>query len=546
MFSALLPVNKYVITYELAHGRPYSAFEELLLKQIHEMTPDGGCGLNQLRATFKVHNRLITEGLVTLIQEGWVAIVQHEQEMRYLVTEAGKITVESGRRPENRHVRTAYATIARERLTGQLARANDLALVTNREVQNATRRSVWSQALKPSITRTAINGGEAERLLYRSSENQEWVRWIDSVVRVSQDAHYLPVQVDISRSQVIGLPDRWQHLSPLIVAQVAERMVDDEEATRFHRELQELLRNRTARRASARQESEERPGEAGARRWERAEPFVAVSGPEVAVGATAMAGSRLALEALNAAIGNVLIVTAGLTASRAKTARDLLIGLRGRGVNADFLWSAANAAEQDKEILSVLGATRSNRPSGANVAAATIMYNRTPCQATADLMLVETLEGPVAVTGDVLLDELEDSDGARLSPAARFAEPAALASLARLCAGWWEELPANEGALPAHRWKHLAERWAGQAAASNVEDEQTDGVPLTAVDLFIGPQRDAAQAELRDSRSVTELMVSSKRRVAVGGDRMLVEVVEAGALGLSYCVTTSPVTQKTD
>jgi hypothetical protein len=174
------------------------------------------------------------------------------------------------------------------------------------------------------------------------------------------------------------------------------------------------------------------------------------------------------------------------------------------------------------------------------------MYNRTPCQATADLMLVETLEGPVAITGDVLLDEFEDSDGARLSPAARFAEPAALASLARLCAGWWEELPANEGALPAHRWKHLAERWAGQAAASNVEDEQTDGVPLTAVDLFIGPQRDAAQAELRDSRSVTELMVSSKRRVAVGGDRMLVEVVEAGALGLSYCVTTSPVTQKTD
>ncbi|WP_194911131.1 hypothetical protein [Catenulispora rubra] len=109
---------------------------------------------------------------MTLIQEGWVAIVQQDQEMRYLVTDAGNITVESGRRPENRHVRTAYATIARERLTGRLARANDLALVTNREVRHAMRRSVWRQALKPSITRTAINGGEAERLLYRSSEKR--------------------------------------------------------------------------------------------------------------------------------------------------------------------------------------------------------------------------------------------------------------------------------------------------------------------------------------------------------------------------------------
>ncbi|MBW8803334.1 MAG: hypothetical protein JF587_05680 [Catenulisporales bacterium] len=548
MTDSLLPKISPT-TLPLAHGRPYSAFEELLLKQVYETTPDGGCGFNQLRATFKVHNRLITEGLVTLIQEGWVAIVQQDQEMRYLVTEAGNVTIESGRRPENRHVRTAYATIARERLTGQLARANDLALVTNREVQNATKRSVWSQALKPSITRTAINGGEAERLLYRSSENQEWVRWIDSVVRVSQDAHYLPVQVDINRSQVIGLPDRWQHLGPLIVAQVAERVVDDDEAKRFHQELQELLRSRPARHTAARQDPEQQPDDAGARRWEHAEPFVGVAGPEVAVGTTVEAGSRLAWEALNAAAGSVLIVTAGLTVARAKVARDLLLGLRGRGVNADFLWSAPSAAECDKEILSVLGATRVNKSPGTDVAAATIVYNRTLCPATADLMLVETTEGPVAIAGDVLLDEFGDSDGTRLSPAVRFAGPAALASLARLCAGWWEELPANEGALPAHRWKHLAERWAGQAAASTVEDDRTDGTPLTAVDLFIGPQREAAQLELRDRSSVTALAVSARTRVTVGGDRMLVDAVEAGALGLSYCVmapTISQVTQQSD
>jgi hypothetical protein len=32
----------YVVTYELASGRPYSKFEELLLKAINESTDTGG------------------------------------------------------------------------------------------------------------------------------------------------------------------------------------------------------------------------------------------------------------------------------------------------------------------------------------------------------------------------------------------------------------------------------------------------------------------------------------------------------------------------
>jgi hypothetical protein len=155
--QTLLPVNRYVVTYELAHGRPYSKLEELLLRSICDATDGGGRTFIELNETFQVHARLITEGLVTVIQEGWVAMQQQGSEMRYLVTDEGRRTVQSGRQPSNRRVRTAYASIARERLTGLLARASNLPLVTGSHLRKASRRSVWPAALNPRLLRTSVN-----------------------------------------------------------------------------------------------------------------------------------------------------------------------------------------------------------------------------------------------------------------------------------------------------------------------------------------------------------------------------------------------------
>ena len=66
----LLPVSRYRVRYQVASGRPYSFFERFILEGVR----DGYSSLETLERTFRVHRRVLIEGLVTLVQAGWVAI----------------------------------------------------------------------------------------------------------------------------------------------------------------------------------------------------------------------------------------------------------------------------------------------------------------------------------------------------------------------------------------------------------------------------------------------------------------------------------------
>ncbi|MFJ8358794.1 hypothetical protein [Streptomyces sp. NPDC093984] len=494
----------YRVTYEVAHGRPYSKLEELLLRAVNDAEAPTGCIFDDLRKTFLVHDRLLTEGLVTLIQEGWVAMVQQGNEVHYLVTKEGRRTIEHGRRPSKLRVQTRHAKIVRERLTGQLARSSDLRLVTGPEAVRATGSRNWKKyTVTPRMQRTKINGGETEHLLYRSRMRQEWIRWIDSVARLNTDLYYLPVQVDLERSEVMGLPHQWRSVTPLILEEVKERYEEFTDDSRFQEKLGELMQGSAA---------------VEARRGRRASavPASVAPGAEAPLSCedfalTGTEGSRLAESLLAECSGNVLIVAARMDVRNASRARELLAGLKQRGVNADLLWSCSTAGAEPQaatptaaepaaasaveEIGRLLGAARGGPGSGK------VAFNRTPASADTDLVLATTERGPVVVMGADLLDP--SAEQGRLTPAVRFSDPAALASVARLCAGWWEDLPGDEGSLPAHRWKHLAERWAGEAALAagagsggkpSRSTHCPDGQCAGTVSLLVGPQ----SADLRE------------------------------------------------
>ncbi|MFJ1874864.1 MULTISPECIES: hypothetical protein [Streptomyces] len=502
----------YSVTYELAHGRPYSKLEELLLKAVNDFDGPAGCTFSDLGKIFLVHERLLTEGLVTLIQEGWVAMVQQGNEVHYLITKEGRLTIESGRRPSNLRVHTRHAKIVRERLTGQLARSSDLQLVTGPNAVRASGSRSWKKhQLTPRMQRTKINGGETEHLLPRSRTRQEWIRWIDSVARLNTDLYYLPVLVDPERDEVMGLPHQWRSLKPLVLEEVTERYEEFAEDAGFQEKPNEVVQAAAAMNEQRSSHSATAPpvdntfAEASIRCAD-----YALTGDE---------GRQLAEQVLAECSGNVLIVAARLDVQKASAARELLTSLRRRGVNADLLWSsaqvegAAEAEAEAKPIVAVdeinhlLGAARGGPGSGK------VVFNRTPSPAATDLVLATTERGPVAVMGaDVLCASAERS---RLSPAVRFSDPAALASVARLCAGWWEEIPGDEGTLPSHRWKHLAERWAGEAALSLDLDPGKSPVPshdcpegqcVSTVSLLIGLQ----SADLRE-----ELAAGQGRRFLV-------------------------------
>ncbi|WP_442829437.1 hypothetical protein [Streptomyces sp. JW3] len=517
----------YSVTYELAHGRPYSKLEELLLRAVNEFDGSTGCTFSGLREVFLVHDRLLTEGLVTLIQEGWVAMVQQGSEVHYLITEEGRLTIEHGRRPSNLRVHTRHAKIVRERLTGQLARSSDLQLVTGPQAVRGSGARSWKKyQLTPRMQRTKINGGETEHLLPRSRTRQEWIRWIDSVARLNTDLYYLPVLVDPETVEVTGLPHQWRTLKPLILEEVAERYDEFVDDTGFQEKPNEVVQGAAV--------TNEQRGTASAAAQPRDICFAETSVRPEDFALTGTEGRRLVERTLDECTGNALIVAAHLDARQAAAAGTLVAALRQRGVHVDLLWScaqdlpptrsetaaaatgdpatpAADAGPEElvREINRLIGAARGTAGRGK------LVFNRAPAATATSLVLVTTGRGPVAVIGVDPFEPVTDEDC--FLPAVRYSDAAGLASVARLCAGWWEDLPGDEGSLPAHRWKHYAERWAGEAARALGDDPdaafEAGAADTGSVRLLIGPQPADLAETLRSGPNRRFLLADSGRSV---------------------------------
>ncbi len=82
---AFLPVARYGVEYQVASGRPFSSFERLMLAAIH-----GGNGtLESLADLFRLHRRMVIEGVVTLMQAGWVCLAPDGSS--FITTDSGRM-----------------------------------------------------------------------------------------------------------------------------------------------------------------------------------------------------------------------------------------------------------------------------------------------------------------------------------------------------------------------------------------------------------------------------------------------------------------------
>jgi hypothetical protein len=481
MIHALVPLSMYSIRYELAFGRPYGRFEELLLQAVADN--NRGSTFTELRQIFQLHDRLLTEGLVTLIQEGWVAMAQVEGEIHYLVTEEGRETVASRRRPSNLKVRSRHAAIVQERLTGELAAAKDLTVISAARLRAKNGRSVWRDALRPRMSRMAINGGEAERFLPRGADDrQEWIRWIDSAARVSQDLHYLPVRVDTDERHVLGLPYHWLHLEQLIVEEVEER-AEEFLDVQFQEDVRSLIQSSVSRTSGRKADSATVTA---------ASSLVVAAGACDDVALTSTESRKALIEVLDRCSGHALLVVGRLTPESARGVRDAIVGLVSRRVKVDLLWSSADQ-ERTKEVFSVLSTARARA-----IEPGAVVFNTVSADLPADLLLTTGANGPEALVGPALTC----TEDGTLNPTVRLSDRAALAALARLAAGWWEAHSNVAGMLPPHRWKHFAEEWAGEAAMSSVvagprECPYAPGTPCGGeITLLTGPRHRTVEEEL--------------------------------------------------
>jgi hypothetical protein len=232
---AFVPIARYKVEYQVASGRPFSTFEKLLLRAI-----DGGCNtLGSLAEMFKVHRRLVIEGLVTLMQAGWVSIAVGSDE--FVLSQSGKLACEgSTGLPPTIIVSDRSQTIVVEKVTGQIARNGAVDFYARGKL-----KELWDSGVpirKQDISNIVDPGMVAPLLPHQSTE---WIRWIGPISVLSDNAAFAVVDVDTLNGRLTGLPKAWEPLLlPDLLDQVGKREADLVSAgiAIDDRELRQLVR----------------------------------------------------------------------------------------------------------------------------------------------------------------------------------------------------------------------------------------------------------------------------------------------------------------
>jgi hypothetical protein len=201
----LLPLTRFKVEFDTASGRPHSRLEQLTLEALDQ----GAVTMGALQATFQIHQRLITQVVVNLIQDGYVAM---GDDATYLLTELGE-EIARGEPPRKESVAFGRsAPVVAERHLGLIAPAREVRFVGRREIERLTRRHIVPVRRHD----LRLDQAQVRHLLPRGPS--EWIRAVGEIRLLSRDAHFLPVRVDFETMSVVGIPDRWQQTlaSPLL------------------------------------------------------------------------------------------------------------------------------------------------------------------------------------------------------------------------------------------------------------------------------------------------------------------------------------------
>jgi hypothetical protein len=455
----LVPVSRFRVAYEIARGRPYSRLERRVLEAIAER----GVTLRDLTATFQVHERLLVESVVTLVNAGWVAVAGGT-EATFVLTAEGKAAADTGRDPVSVVVSQARPQIVLlERVTGQLARHSE-----TRSYRREDLADVWASAafVRSRIPRNTLDEARVQKLL--PSGPGEWIRWVGPITLASKNTHFVPVDVSAETDQVHGLPPAWlESVAPHAIAAARQRRVRNaEHAVRPARPKDTepaRLPPRTSPRA--RRTSFVSVADQAARQPpQRAQ--VALRRDDVLIGAEAH--DRALAAALDSAAGNLLIATPSIEPDRLTAFLADATGAVKRHVRVDILPGGTRDTFQQPAVLDAIN--RAGYQAAGNEARALLRSGRQATGSGASLLLYD--EGPgqlVAVVGD---HDWLGTPSTSTPVSIRIADQRVVGNLARAAASLWAYAQPGPDVGAADRWRHLAsaaeERGAEENAGSEV------------------------------------------------------------------------------
>lgn len=207
---ALLPVSRYRVRYQVASGRPYSFFERFILEAIR----DGSSSLDDLEQTFRVHRRALIEGLVTLIQAGWVALDRESHKL--VATKAGSRAIRRPNElPKNISVVEQEDYVVGERVQGQVAKGTEITFSPRAVLRGYLQDAVL---IRSRDLPHPLDPGLLVPLLRK--DELEWIRSSGPVDIVRDGADFAVVDVNTASGVITGIPSKWV---PLLRDELLER-----------------------------------------------------------------------------------------------------------------------------------------------------------------------------------------------------------------------------------------------------------------------------------------------------------------------------------
>jgi len=462
-----VPVTRFAVAYEIGEARPYSVFERLLLQAIQE----GASNLDSLAAAFAVPARLVVEGVVTLIEAGWVGLRSEDNGL--VATPAGEDAVAAGTPPTTLATQRPYPLhVVMERATGAFCRNSDVTLVRDRELDPPSPGRVVR--LPADINDNHIDTGDVRPLL-RPRPGQ-WVRWINPEAQlVSKGSQTAVGFYDTSSGRLSNLPDSFRaSLEPVLVARYGgprstyvpeQRLPVDVRRCRVALRENDLVVN-----AAGHQE--------------------------------------LLNNALDSAHSHIVICSAFVKRSVLEGLADRLSAALRRGVAVDLLWGYTST---HSEIASALDFIKKLQYDN-QLASGVLSCNREPSGSHAKLLI---WDAPDAVSGCVgSYNWLSAGASAMGELSVKITHPSLVADLARFVADRWSEIPGAQLDVAQRRWHQLAATWEQMW----VEDEDVEAGAVAS--LVFGRAHEAALRRAIVDTQPGSLVVTSHRAAAVGLRRL--------------------------
>ncbi len=408
LIEVQVPVTRFAVSYEIGQSRPYSVFERLLLKAV----ADGSTDLATLTAQFCVPARIVVEGVVTLVQAGWVGLSPGDNALA--LTASGADALGSGSAPTTLATRRPHPMhVVLERATGALAR-NDFRLVPQAKLREPDGKTVVR--LAAAVHDNRIDTGDV-RPLIRTSPG-EWVRWIDSESQlVTKGSQAAVGYFDTESGRLSEVAPAFRlALEPILAARfggVGRGYVPEESA-----------------------DAADFPTHA-----------VTIASSDVVVNAGEHA--RMLTEALESATSAVAICSAFV---RKTVIEDLAIHISralARGVAVDVLWGY-----DSPEVPGAVDALKKVKYDNRGTAG-TLTFNQEPSRSHAKVLVWDTDIGVSACIGSYNWLSAAGTPLGEMS--VRLREPRLVSDVARFVSDRWFGI--RDSDTVRRRWQQLAGRW---------------------------------------------------------------------------------------